>query len=273
MRLYSTFVCLVTFTFTVQSLPIFQGTGGVGLEKRTLKTSGGGTSSGELIGPPSPTSDETRDICKVEHEGKEVTIRGHLAKGGSQKQAWVVTSAPGFPTNMHYFAKTGLTPTEFKATVDMALVIAHSKKEDCAMMHFLGEDITSLKSYEKAFGEGVEACEKWVDEKFNLVEVQIDGMRARLGEGARHRDLHPWNTRWLSETTLKIIDFGMLHRNGGEDVDKAMRKEWKKMLCKGAAHGAKPSKGLLHSSGISDADFVHVSSRTSSFEIVKHGSH
>ncbi|KAG8813913.1 hypothetical protein FRC17_001380 [Serendipita sp. 399] len=216
MWLYSTFVCLVTFAFTVQSLPILKETGGVGLEKRTLKTSGGGTSSGELIGPPSPPSDETLsiiviiitgDICKVEHEGREVTIRGHLAKGGSQKQAWVVTSAPGFPTNMHYFAKTSLTASEFKATVEMGLVVAHSKNEDCAMMHFLGEDITSLKSYEKAYGEGVEACEKWVDEKFKLVEVQIDGMRARLGDGARHRDLHPWNTRWLSETTLKIIDF------------------------------------------------------------------
>ncbi|KAG8771475.1 hypothetical protein FRB91_006120 [Serendipita sp. 411] len=267
MLLYSAVSLLLSLGLAAQALPVGK-MGAVELAKRT-----GSGSSGELISPPSPPSSETRDICKVINPKtkKEVTIRGHLAKGGSQKQAWIVTTAPGFDANMHYFAKTSLTKTEFDATVTMGLVIAHSQKGDCAMMHFLGHDITTLESYHKAYGTSVEACNKWVDDKFKHVEEQIEGMRGALGEAARHSDLHPWNTRWMSETQLKIIDFGMLHHNGGADVDKEMKAEWKKMLCKGAGPGAKVNTSILHSSGgLSDGDFVHVklSTSTSSFEVV-----
>ncbi|KAG8813855.1 hypothetical protein FRB91_006121 [Serendipita sp. 411] len=279
MLLYSAVSLLLSLGLAAQALPVGK-MGAVELAKRT-----GSGSSGELISPPTPPSSDTHDICKVidphdPKKEKEVTIRGHLAKGGSQRQAWIVTAAPGFPANAKYFAKTSLTKTEFDATMTMGLVVAHSKKGDCAMMHFLGEDITSLQSYQKAYGTSVEACNKWVDDKFKHVEEQIEGMRGALGEAARHADLHPWNTRWMSETQLKIIDFGMLHHNGGKDVDKEMKEQWKKMLCNGAGPGAKPNKEVLHSSGgLSDGDFVHVklSTSTSSFEVVdkpaSHGSH
>ncbi|KAG8821639.1 hypothetical protein FRB91_006119 [Serendipita sp. 411] len=225
----------------------------------------GSGSSIEVIDTPSPPSSETRDICTI-------TIRGHLAKGGSQQQAWVVTSAPGFEKGK-YFAKTSLTASEFDATYKMKLVIAHNKEKTCAMMPFLGHDITSLPSYHKAYQTSEAACDEWVEEKFKLVEVQIDAMRVLLGDSARHRDLHPWNTRWMSETELKIIDFGMLHKNGGEDVDKAKKAEWKKMLCKSAGPGAKINTSVLHSSGgISDGDFVHVKLSDDSFEVVQRGS-
>ncbi|KAG8832055.1 hypothetical protein FRC17_002118 [Serendipita sp. 399] len=148
------------------------------------------------------------NVCTVTYNGKEVEIMGEQVT--SVGNLFMVTQAKGLPAG-EYYVKKQLGKHEIELTMKIGLGVAHNtatKLEDqCLVMHVVGKHIRNLASYLLEARRGEKECEEWVDKKLVIVEKQIQHMRSVIGQYA-HCDLHPGNTRWLSEESAVIIDYG-----------------------------------------------------------------